>query len=450
MFKRFSFQVILRIALLFATLLGMSLIFGNEDLFFNQLILGIVIILQVYDLLAYVKKTNRELQKFLDAIKHNDYTVNFTSKNLGNTFSGLEDSFSSIIASYKQVKIEKEAQFQFLEAIVSRLNVGIISIKNEEQIVLMNETSAKLLQVPILKNWAHLTQKKPAFAKLVNSLPKGGKRLLEIKSSNKTNQLSVNISPLYLLDEPYLVVTLQDINTEIEQKEGEAWNKLIRILTHEIMNSLTPVASLTETMLMLMEDAEGKVKPPEVLGDGTLQDIHFSLKTILKRSEGMLHFVEDYRKLTRIPTPELQEVDIKELLEEIKKLYEAELNKKDIELQLKIDKSAHVILADRKLIEQVLINLISNASHALENKASPKIVLAALSRENEILLQVSDNGCGIPEERLNKIFIPFYSTKESGSGIGLSLSRNIMNLHNGTLQVSSVLNQGTTFSLVFR
>jgi len=449
MYRRFNFQVIFRILLLFGTLFSFTIIFGNSNLFFNQIILGIIILLQVANLLYYVNRTNQELQKFLEAIKHNDYTVNFTSNKLGKSFKGLDQAFANIIASYKQVKIEKEAQFQFLEVIVGRINVGIISVKNNQEIVLMNEAAASLLKVPKLRNWQHLHQKVPTFTNVVETLKDGGKKLLEIKTTKETRQLSVNVTPLYLLDEPYMVVTMQDINTEIEQKELEAWNKLIRILTHEIMNSLTPVASLTETMLMLMENETGSIKKNQEISNEQLADIHFSLNTILKRSEGMLHFVEDYRKLTRIPVPELSEVRISDLLENIKKLYEAELDKKGISLKIEITQQQSEILIDQHLIEQVLINLLTNASHALENTSNPKILLKAYKKDDKTYIQVIDNGSGIPEDKLNKIFIPFFSTKENGSGIGLSLSRNIMNLHGGTLQVYSIEGEGTTFSLIF-
>ncbi|MBT28885.1 MAG: ATP-binding protein [Thalassobius sp.] len=449
-YKRFSFQIVIRIAFLFLTLLGFTIIFGNKDLFFNQIILGIIIVGQVFELLNYVNRTNRELQKFLDAIKHSDYTVNFTSKKLGNTFQGLDKAYESIINSYKQVKIEREAQFHFLEVIVAHIDVGIISVKNNHEIVLINDSACRLLKVPKLKNWKHLQQKNLLFAETVESIFDGGKKLIEIAGKGETRSLSINVTPITLIEEPYVVITLQDINTEIEQKELEAWNKLIRILTHEIMNSLTPVASLTETILMLLENGQGSIRKSDELEDEQIEDIHFSLQTILRRSEGMLHFVEDYRKLTRIPVPEKSTISVEDVFESVRQLLQVELNRNNVKLLIEVAEENQEIFADQRLIEQILINLINNAIHATEEVDHPQITLKFFERDKEKVIQVIDNGSGIDEDKMSKIFIPFYSTKSNGSGIGLSLSRNIMNLHNGTLQVHSEKGKGAVFSLIFR
>ncbi|MEM1135765.1 MAG: ATP-binding protein [Bacteroidota bacterium] len=449
-YHKFSFQVVVRIVFLFTTLFILTTIFGDNALFFNQVILCIIITIQVFDLLYYINRTNRELEKFLLAIKHADYTVNFTSHKLGKTFKSLDQSFDQIITSYKQVKIEKEAQFQFLEIIVAQIGIGIISVKKDKEIVLMNEAAGRLLEVPKLKNWEHLKQKNVRFAKAVSIIQEGGNKLLEYSDRKGIRSLAINVMPIYLIDEPYILITLQDINTEIEQKELEAWNKLIRILTHEIMNSLTPVSSLTETILMLLEDEKGNTKKVTALGDQQIEDIYFSLQTILRRSEGMLHFVEDYRKLTRLPIPKKDRLQISLLFKSVKKLLEADMQKYAVNLSIDIAADINEIFADQHLIEQLLINLIKNAIHALNNTIKPKIILKAFNRENEKVLQVIDNGMGIDTDKLNKIFIPFYSTKEEGSGIGLSLSRNIMNLHNGTLKVYSEKGKGSIFSMIFR
>ncbi|MBX2844322.1 MAG: GHKL domain-containing protein [Flammeovirgaceae bacterium] len=450
MFKnRFTTFIILRVVFLQVTMIGLAIIFGKPELFFNQIILTVLIVVQLFNLISFVTKTNKELSKFLSAIHHADFTVNFTNKNLGRSFSELNKAFSDIIKSYTQVKIEKEAQFQFLEVIVKNIDIGLISIKNGTEIVLMNDAAENLLKVPNLKNWSHFKNKSPQFGKDVEAIFSGGNKLVEIAVNEKIKQFAVNVAPLNLLGDVYELITFKDIKTELERKELEAWNKLIRILTHEIMNSLTPVSSLTETMLMLLENKDGIQKSPEEVNSEIIEDLRFSLKTIQKRSDGMLDFVEDYRKLTKIPAPIKEEVLVKNLFESVGRLMKAELKNNEVSLEIKLIDPLETISADFKLIEQILINLITNGIHAVEKVNNPKIKLSILKAGESTILEVADNGEGIDKDKLDKIFVPFYSTKKGGSGIGLSLSKNIMNLHGGTLEVYSEKRKGSRFSLGF-
>ncbi|WP_020526429.1 sensor histidine kinase [Flexithrix dorotheae] len=450
MFKnRFTGLIVLRVFFLQVTMIGLAIIFGKPELFFNQIILSVLIVIQVIELINFVTRTNKELSKFLSAIHHADFTVNFTNKKLGRSFSALNEAFTEIIKSYTQVKIEREAQFQFLEVIVKNIDIGLISIKNGSEIVLMNDAAEKLLKVPNLKNWSHFKNKSPKFGKEVESIFAGGSKLIEIVVNENIKQFAVNVVPLNIIGDEYELITFKDIKTELERKELEAWNKLIRILTHEIMNSLTPVSSLTETMLMLLEDKDGVQKPTAEINKEIIEDLRFSLKTIQKRSDGMLDFVDDYRKLTKIPAPVKEEVLVKTLFESVGRLMQAELKNKGVNLEIDLKFPLEKISADFKLIEQILINLITNGIHALEREENPKIKLSVAKSGENTILEVADNGKGIEKDKLDKIFIPFYSTRKGGSGIGLSLSKNIMNLHGGALEVYSEKGQGSRFSLVF-
>lgn len=274
------------------------------------------------------------------------------------------------------------------------------------------------------------------------------KRLLELNIKGDKLQISTQVNRLKILNYRYTIVTFQDIKSEIEQKEIEAWHKLIRILTHEIMNSVTPVTSLTETMLMLLEE-NGKPLALEDLSEETLEDLRFSMKTIQKRSEGLLHFVDDYRRLTRIKALELEEVKVKGMLDEMVMLLKAEAQKDNTEIIANAPDYLSIAM-DRKLIEQVLINLMTNARHAVENSESGKIQITAYSDQHQKVIEVKDNGVGIDAAKMEQIFIPFYSTKEHGSGIGLSLSKQIMKKHKGDLSVKSTVGEGSTFYLTFK
>ena len=444
--KRFSLQVIIRIALIITNAILLAWIFGDMRLFFNQIILGIILVGQVWELIHYINHTNRELTRLFLAIKHADFSITFNQGGLGNSFKDLQSSMIDIIQSYREVKIEKEAQYQFLQMLVNQIQVGIISLQDENTI-LMNPVAEKILGIKNLKNWKLFEQLHP---KMAADLKDDGKKLLEIKSSQGTKILATEVSTLMMIDKHYTLITLQDINSEIEQKEIEAWHKLIRILTHEIMNSVTPISSLSETMQSMLSDKNGIQKSLQDISSETIKDILFSLHTIQKRSESLLEFVENYRKLTRVPKPVIESVQVKPLLASIENLMREEIARQNISLTIVADDTLQTLDLDASLIEQVVINLVRNSIHALEYRTNKRIDIKMYREENTGVIEVRDNGKGIPEKELKDIFIPFFSTKKDGSGIGLSLSKQIMSLHNGRIRVHSKVDEGTSFYLVFR
>lgn len=429
-------------------MLLISAIFGDERLIFNHVILFIILAFQVAELIRFVNKTNRSIARFLFAIKHNDISINLSEKSAGSSFAELQGAFEGIMHTYKDVKIEKEANFHYLKHIIEHIKVGIISIENKEDIVLFNLPAEKILNVIGVKNWLILKEKQDHFVKEIEKLGNEGKGLIEVNTNQEVKTLSVDISSMKLLDKQYKVITFQDIKSEIELKEIEAWHKLIRILTHEIMNSITPITSLTETMQTMLSDNGGQ-KQLQSLDDETIGDLLFSLRTIQKRSNGLIDFVGDYRKLTRVPQPVFEEVNIKDLMQGIELLMRPTLERASVELTMDIETDLNNISIDPKLIEQVLLNLITNSKHALEGVIQPTIELNAYQKNRSTYLSVTDNGIGISEKEIQEIFTPFFSTKKEGSGIGLSLSKQIMYLHQGRISVHSIPNEKTTFVLKF-
>ena len=444
--KRFSLQVILRVALILINAILLAWIFGDMRLFFNQVILIIILIAQIWELIHYINLTNRELTRLFLAVKHGDFSITFNQKGLGNSFRELQSSMVDIIQSYREVKIEKEAQYQFLQLLVNQIQIGIISLL-DENIILINPVAEKILGIKDLKNWRLLEHLNP---KVAEELKQDGKKLVEIKSNEGTKILAVEISTVLMIDKRYKLITLQDINSEIEQKEIEAWHKLIRILTHEIMNSVTPISSLSETMQSMLIDKNGNQKLLPDLRDDTIKDILFSLSTIQKRSESLLDFVENYRKLTRVPKPAMQQIQLKPWLASIENLMREELIRESISLSTQLDDENQALNLDPTLIEQVIINLLRNSIHALDGRPDKRIEIKSYDDESATIIEVSDNGKGIPEKEIKDIFIPFFSTKKDGSGIGLSLSKQIMSLHGGRIRVRSKLAEGTSFYLTFR
>jgi nitrogen fixation/metabolism regulation signal transduction histidine kinase len=322
--------------------------------------------------------------------------------------------------------------------------VGIIALMNDT-IVLINPTAERLLNIQGIKNWKIAQQHNPSFAAEFLQIGESGRKLIETIINGETKLLRVDVSTHKLLDQENILITLQDINEEIEQKEIEAWHKLIRILTHEIMNSITPIVSLTETMQGMLKHKNDTQKQLEEITDDTLSDILFSLNTIQNRSEGLLHFVENYRKLTRVPKPQAETVPVRTFLTSIEKLMKESLQRKGVEFSVSVEDENLVAVFDPSLMEQAMINLITNSLHALENVEPKKIQVKAYRRENLITLEVTDNGKGIPEKDMKEIFVPFFSTRKEGSGIGLSLSKQIVSLHGGRITVNSMPAKFTSF-----
>ena len=446
--KRFNALVIIRLILLFGNVLIIASIFGDKRLFFNQVILCTILVVQIYELLRFINHTNRELSRFFLAIKHSDFSVTFRQASLGSSFRELQESLSLIIDSYKQVKIEKEAQFHLLQMLVNQIQVGII-VSEDDDIVFMNPSAEKILGVSGIKNWRILTQLNPDTTAQLEQLGDQNRKLLEIKVGSEVKFITTDVSSMIVLNKKQKLITFQEINAEIEQKEIEAWHKLIRILTHEIMNSVTPIASLSETMQMILEHKDGTQREVADLRDEQIGDIRFSLNTIRKRSDGLLNFVENYRKLSRVPTPEFQVIILREFVESILKLIDEQVHKKGVVLSVDI-KSEAKLFADPVLVEQVLINLLVNAIHAVADVQNPVIQIRHSESESNSFLAIADNGKGITQKEIGQIFIPFFSTKRDGSGIGLSLSKQIMAAHGGSIKVESEPGVGTTMTLRFR
>ena len=445
-YRSFSVRMTVRTVALLANLVTLAFIFARTDLFFCQLILLLFLLFQVYDLIRLVTQTNRDLARFLLALQQSDYSVNFRPPPTDPSGS-LRESFDEIIDSYQKREARQESHLLFFKLIIEGINVGIIALTEENQLVVANKAAENLLKMPGIPSWSRIESQKPAFAEAVR-LPGRG-RLVELRDAEEIRQLSVGVDAVLLMGKPYRIITFQDIKSEIEQKEIEAWHTLIRVLTHEITNSVVPLVSLTETMRMILEE-EGNLKKPSAVTEENIADLHFSLKTIQKRSDGMLHFIRDYRQLTRIPVPRLEPVKIAELLASAGRLMRGEMRGREVELRTRPTDPELVVPADFQLVEQVLINLLTNSLQALEGIPAPVIELAAYVRDAHLIIEVNDNGKGIDREELDRIFVPFYSTREEGSGIGLSLSRQIMKLHQGTIRVRSEKGIKTTFQLQFR
>jgi len=449
-FKRFRFQVIGRILVLTIFLALFLFLLLNTRYYAAILLLAGVLMVQVFGLIRYVQKTIRDLDRFFSAIRQSDFSQVFSGQELGPSFADLVGAFNEVMEKIKQVRYEREEQSRYLQTILHHLDIGLITFSPDGAVDLINPAARRLLGVFSLRNIKSLAAKNPILASQLLHLKPGDRALVKLPDSE--SDLVVRAAEFRLKDKLYTLISLQDIRGELEEKEMEAWQNLIRVMTHEIMNSMTPISSMAGSILNIIENrAQLREKGAAIdLPPGEWQDITAALQTIQKRSEGLTHFVGAYRNLAMVPNPAFRLVLVEELFDRVENLMEKEFKDKGIAFERAITPRTLELFADPELIEQVLINLLLNAVEALTGRPAPRIALRAGQDEaGRVLIQVADNGPGIAGEALHKVFIPFFTTRKKGSGIGLSLSRQVMKLHHGAIFVHSEPDRETVFTLRF-
>ena len=449
-YKNFRFNVIIRILLLGATIYLLLYLYLQTSLYATILIVAAIIVYQIYALLLYVEKTNKDLTRFLQAIKYTDFSQSFSGTGLGSSFKQLNEAFSEVIEQFRRARSEKEEHYRYLQTVVQHVGIGLISFKPDGEVGLINTAAKRLLKVPHLKNIKSLESHSKLLVDTLLRMRSGEKALIKVDDKRELLQLAVYATEFKLREQMFTLVSLQNIQSELEEKEMEAWQNLIRVLTHEIMNSVTPISSLASTVNDLLTDTQGTQKAGGEISAESITDIRDASQTIQKRSEGLLHFVDAYRTLTRIPKPEFKLFPVKELFNSVHQLFRQQMATSAIEFRMAVEPESLDLTADPRLIEQTLINIMLNAIQAVQKQSRGSVELfARIDERGRVIIQVADNGPGIRDEVLDKIFIPFFTTKQEGSGIGLSLCRQIMRLHRGTIHASSVAGVRTEFTLRF-
>ncbi|MGD2246287.1 MAG: ATP-binding protein [Candidatus Aminicenantes bacterium] len=449
-YKHFRINCILRVIFLGATLCLFFILLFKTTLYAALFILGTAILYQTYSLIRFVEKTNRDLTRFFQSIKFSDFSQTFKDSSQGKSFAALRLAFNDVLDAFRKARSEKEEHFRYLHTIVQHVGIGLIAFQPSGDVELINTAAKRLLGVPQLKNIKSLESWSPTLVEALFKLRPKEKALVKVEDNNELLQLALYATEFKLRDRSFSLVSIQNIYSELEEKEIDAWQKLIRVLTHEIMNSITPISSLASTINDLIKASFDLRSGQKESQEETLTDICDAAHTIQKRSDGLLHFVDAYRNLTLIQKPNYQIFPIKELFNRVEKLIQTNIKDTNIQFGVRINPKSLELAADLELIEQALINLLLNALQAVDRRPEAQVqLMACLDGRSHTLIQVKDNGPGIPEENMEKIFIPFFSTKEGGSGIGLSLSRQIMRLHNGSISVQSDPSAGTTFTLRF-
>ncbi len=451
-FKNFRTICVVRVGLLCATICLFSYLIFQMQYYATILIIGTLIVYQTYALIRYVEKTNLDLTHFLEAVRNEDFTQSFIGAGLGRSFNQLRAAYNEVLNVLQQARSEREEHYRYLQTVVQHVGVGLICFQPNGKVELINTAAQRILKMARLRNINELESFSKDLADTLLRLKAGEKKMVKVEHNGERLHLAIYATELRMRGHRYTLVTIQNIQSELEEKEMEAWQNLVRVLTHEIMNSITPISSLASTANDLLKPSadSGAQNLGEEIKPEVISDIQEAVQTIQKRSEGLLHFVDNYRKITRIPKPNFQIVPVAELFERVQNLLRAQMDEANIEFSIYMEQETLELTADPELVEQVLINLLLNAIQALENQSNARIeLIAKMDGSGRPLIQVKDNGPGILEEVQEKIFIPFFTTRQEGSGIGLSLARQIMRLHRGTVSVQSKPNVETTFSLKF-
>jgi two-component system, NtrC family, nitrogen regulation sensor histidine kinase NtrY len=443
--------IIVRVILIVVSSLVLSFLSYKTNYLYSISVMIVLVTAETLGLIRYILRRRDDIKRMLEYIKENNPSLYF-SQSRDYPFNELGYFLNEIGDIVREVRIEKENQFQYMKYIVEHAGTGLFSFDQEGKVDIINQAAKDLLGVNEINSIMTLESVHQGFPELLKKLKPGEQKVITLKSENRIQQLAVRASVFKTGEKVIRLVSLQDIKNELDEKEMDAWQKLIRVLTHEIINSVTPVTSLTSTISGFFRK-EGQIVTARELSDENIREALTGLGYIEDRGKNLIDFVSKFRSLTKLPTPKFEEISMTRLTDSIRLLKRDELSGNGIVLRCSTDDNL-LIHCDRSLIEHVLINLVNNAAEAVSLMPGVKEryveITGKITEDQHIILSVRDNGPGIPDNQLENIFIPFFTTKEHGSGIGLSLARQIMKLHGGTITVFSKPDTETVFSLIFQ
>jgi two-component system nitrogen regulation sensor histidine kinase NtrY len=447
-YRKLFIQVILRVLIIVLTSFALSKLFFSDQYIHTSLVISLLLIVETIEMIWHLNKTNRQLSRFFSSLPEKGSSLHIEKKVMDKSYNQLITQLERVNELIQKERIETEKDINYLNYIIEQIDAGILTYDEEGKVDMTNPAAKRIFGVNHIPDISFLNRFNPEFEKILDKLVAGKHVLISAIIRNELIHLSIRKALFKLENQTVNLITFQDINSELDKKEFDSWQKIIRVLTHEIMSTISPVTSLSEHLLKKIKGKSGKT---DTSGNkqGIEDDVIEGLEIIKSRGKGLTDFVQYYRSLTQLPVPEIEEFHLKTFLERIVNLFMPDFEKKRIGLKLEVQEGV-VLCADSNQVQQVLINLIRNAIHALKDVPEKKIDIKGRKDQNAIvLISIKDNGCGISQENMENIFIPFYSTRKEGSGIGLSLAKQIMRLHNGQISVKSELNKGTEFILRF-
>jgi len=403
----------------------------------------------VAELWRHVYRTNKELTRFLNAARYADFSQRFEFEDIGAGFGPLGNAFSDILERFRSKRADQEADLKHLRALVEHIPVPLLTVHNDDTITLQNNAARRLFGAAHVTRLNDLRQFGAGFGESVANAVPGRRELVTFAVEDIEYQLTLATTEIVTAGELDRLISLQDIQSELDVTQAQAWQDLVRVLTHEIMNSITPVTSLAKTATELVEDVRDKNERDEPIASD-LDDLHSAIGTVARRSDSLVQFVDSYRQLTRLAPAEKKRIAVTELFDAVSRLSAAEWPDGEVVFSITVTPPGLDVYADRDLVEPVLLNLLRNAVQATANVSQPNIQIGGrMNRRGNVVLEVSDNGPGVPIDMASKIFVPFFTTKKEGSGVGLALARQIMIAHSGFVTLGKSESGGARFSLIF-
>ena len=448
-FKRFAFFLAIRVILVglaAAATIWLLLLPG----YYSWTIIAVAL-LAVFsaELWRFVSRTNREIARFLDAARFADFSQRFAFENYGTGFKELGETFTEILDRMRDTREHQEIAVRRLKALIEHVPVPLLILHGDESITLQNNAARRLFGAVEVTQLRDLRQFGAGFHQAVADTVPGNRELVTFSVEDVEYQLTLAATEVIISGSRDRLISLQDIQTELDLTQAQAWQDLVRVLTHEIMNSITPVTSLATTATDVVDDIIKKTDADSPISED-LADLHDAIETVARRSDSLMQFVNSYRQLTRLAPPEKKRVAITDLFESASRLAAAEWPAGSVTLSQSVAPAELDIYVDRDLLEPVLLNLLRNAWQAIRQQDSPRIEMhGRLNRRGNVVIEVRDNGPGVPDELARRVFVPFFTTKEGGSGVGLALARQVMTAHGGFIRVMPNEGGGAKFSLTF-
>jgi two-component system nitrogen regulation sensor histidine kinase NtrY len=445
-FRKYEWKLVIRVLLLLATLTAFAFLVMSKRFSFLIIIVP-VIIFQLLEIFKFLKTTQDEVTDFVESVHYRDFSRHFDVSHAPVELQPLRKGFNEINSAIKVISRERETQYQYLQKILELVDTGILSYETASgNITWMNESLKKMLQIPYLKTLDSLAKRDHELYEEIKAIKAGENKVVTLNRDKNSFRTLLSATAFQTDGLIYKLIAFQNVHEALDENESQAWKKLLSVMTHEIMNSVAPISSLADTLKNRIRQASEEKEN----GVTSMEDIELGINTIKRRSEGLLKFAETYRNLNKVTNPNLKAIPVMDLFENLHHLMEPTLVQKHIELEVVMKDPGLVVDADLNLIEQVMINLLVNAIDAVKDKEHPRIILSAeKNKGSRTEIRVADNGYGMSAEVMENIFVPFFSTKKTGSGIGLSLCKQIMMLHKGNIHVQSREGEGSVFTLQF-
>jgi len=409
----------------------------------------LLIVMITGNIIRLVEKSNRDFAQFINNISHDDFTTSSGASHqifAGQTFM---DAQKTLLSKYRKLKADRSAQTDYLQMVVDHIDAALLCFDENNHIEFVNSATEQLLKRRHFPTLQSLSSVDESLVEAIDALKAGESQVLKLVIDGELNQLILSATEFVLLEKKYKLVSLKNIKGALDEREIESWQKLIKVLTHEIMNSMTPIVSLSRYVDGIVSDEETLAAIQDKESEQA-RDLHLSLDAIQSRTQGLMSFVDKYRSISNLPKPKFAHVQLQSVFERIELLFSEKARERSIEFVIKLEPESLVLSADESLLDQVIINLVSNAFDAVEDRETRQVTMRGwLSDDGKTMIRISDSGCGISKDVIDNIFTPFYTTKENGSGIGLTLSRQLARLNQGSLSVSSLENEGSQFTLSF-